>query len=106
MQTVLSAVNKKLRDFTQDIHILTFFKNLNLSISVQKESKDQNLADNQIFNVNLSPRREFSQDLLSLPEPILNKFEIGVEEVIKDHSQLGYYLAGLISRSNVRSYVR
>ena len=80
LQTVLSAVNKKLRDFTQDIHILTFFKNLNLSISVQKESKDQNLADNQIFNVNLSPRREFSQHLLSLPEPIFNKFEIGVEE--------------------------
>lgn len=60
LQTVLSAVNKILRDFTQDIHILTFFNNLNLSISVQKESKHQNLADNQIFNVNLSPRRKFS----------------------------------------------
>ena len=49
---VLSAVNKKLRDFTQDI--LTLFKSLVLSSNVTKESKHQILAFIKTLNTNLS----------------------------------------------------
>lgn len=70
---VLSAVNKILRDFTQDI--FTLFNSLVLSSSVNNDFKYQILADNKTLNTNLSA------DFINLK---------------KDNSQLGYYLAGLI----------
>ena len=70
---VLSAVNKILRDFTQDI--LTLFNSLVLSSNVTNESKHQILAYNKTFNTNLF-------------EHFIN--------LKKDKLQLGYYLVGFI----------